>query len=63
MGRQFRVHSGQVQNGIDLADQVIVRNHLAEVELIEQVPLPPKKPILRASFAPLLGLSLDVPSR
>jgi hypothetical protein len=36
VGRQLRADSGQVQNGIDLADEVIVRNHLVEVELIEQ---------------------------
>ena len=44
VGRQLRVDPGQVQNGIDLADQVIVRNHLVEVELIKQVPLAPYPP-------------------
>ena len=38
---------GQVQNGVDFADQVIPRNHLVEVELIEQVPLAPiRRPII-----------------
>jgi hypothetical protein len=33
------VDPGQVQDGVDLADEVILRNRLVEVELIEQVPL------------------------
>jgi hypothetical protein len=37
--RKLRVDPGQVEDGADLANQVIVRNHLTEAELVEQLPL------------------------
>jgi len=40
IGRQFLVHPAEVEHGIDLANQMIRRHHLVEVERVEELALP-----------------------
>ena len=39
VGRQLGVHPRQIENGVDLAHQMISRNGIVEVELVEQLAL------------------------
>ena len=40
IGRQLLVHPAQIEHRIDPANQMVRRNNLVEVELVEQLPLP-----------------------
>jgi hypothetical protein len=48
---------GQVQDGINLTDQVIGRNHLVEMELIERVPLTLTAPTHHRSLSSPIALA------